>query len=179
MSSEEIKAEIISWIKMLVTAVVFAFAITNFVIVNASVPTGSMEKNIMAGDRVVAWRLSYLFDDPERFDIIVFKNPNNEEELYVKRLIGMPGETVNVVEGKVYINDSTEPLEDSFINGEDFGEYRNAGPFEVPEGHYFMMGDNREHSADSRAWKVNKYVSEDKMLGKVIFKYYKGFGLIK
>ena len=176
--SEAVKAEIISWIKMIVTAVISALLITNFVVVNASVPTGSMERNIMTGDRVIAWRLAYLFDEPERFDIIVFKFPDNEKDLYVKRVIGMPGETVNVIEGKVYINDSTEPLDDSFINGEDFGRYRNAGPFEVPEGHYFMMGDNREHSADSRAWD-NTYVAKNKMLGKVIFKYYKGFGLIK
>jgi len=176
--SEEVKAEILSWIKMIVMAALFAFAITNYVVVNASVPSGSMEKNIMTGDRVIAWRLAYLFSEPERFDIIVFKNPDNEDVLFVKRVIGLPGETVNVVEGKVYINGSSEPLDDSFINGEDSSYHRNSGPFEVPEGHYFMMGDNRKDSLDSRAW-VNKYVAKEKMLGKVIFKYYKGFGLIK
>jgi len=177
--SEEIREEIISWIKCIVSAVVFAYLITNFVIVNAAIPSSSMEKTIMTGDRAVAWRLSYLLDEPERFDIVVFIFPDDGETLFVKRIVGLPGETVNVVEGKVYINDSTEPLEDWFINGEDFGRYRNAGTFVVPEGHYFMMGDNRGSSFDSRGWEVSSYVAEDKILGKVIFKYYKGIGLIK
>ena len=175
--SEAVKTEIISWIKTVVMAVVFALVITNFVVVNASVPTGSMENNIMTGDRIVAFRMSYLINDPERFDIVVFKYPKDEEKLYVKRIIGLPGETVNVIDGKVYINDSAEALDDSFVNGPIEGDY---GPFHVPEGHYFMMGDNRHNSEDARTWDAEyKYVAENKLLGKVIFKYFRGVGLIK
>lgn len=173
--NEEIKTEVMSWIKTIVLALVFALFITNVVIVNASVPSSSMEKNIMTGDRIVAFRLSYLFSEPERYDIVVFHYPDDESVLFVKRIIGMPGETVNIVDGEVYINDSTEPLDTSFVNGP-LGD--DNASYEVPEGHYFMMGDNRQVSQDSRRWD-NKFVAEKKILGKVIFKYYKGIGLIK
>lgn len=169
--SPETKAEIISWIKTVVFAVIFAFFITNVVIVNATVPTGSMEDNIMPRDRIVAFRWSYAFSDPERFDIVVFKFPDDEKKLFVKRIIGLPGETVTIREGKVYINDSEEPLDDSFIKNEAYGDY---GPYEVPEGYYFMMGDNRNSSADSRFWNKT-YLSGDKILGKVVFKYFPSF----
>lgn len=171
---DEISKEIISWSKTVVFAVVFALCITNFVIVNAHVPTGSMENNIMPNDRIVAFRLSYMLSDPERFDIVVFRYPDDETMLYVKRVIGLPGETVNIKDGKVYINDSESPLEDYFIKEE---PRDNFGPYTVPEGKYFMMGDNRNSSLDSRYW-MNTFVSKNKILGKVLIKYYPGFKLL-
>ncbi len=173
--SEFFKSEAFSWIKTIVLAVLLAFAINKFIIVNATVPTGSMENTIMPADRIVALRTSYYFGEPERGDVVVFRYPDNEEVLYVKRVIGLPGETVTVRNGKVYINDETEPLYEDYLKEEFFGDY---GPYVVPEGSYFMMGDNRNDSLDSRYWE-NKFVKEDKILGKVVFKYYKGFGLIK
>ena len=173
--SEFFKSEVFSWIKTIVLAVVLAFLINKFVIVNATVPTGSMENTIMPADRIVALRTSYYFGEPERGDIVVFRYPDNEEVLYVKRVIGLPGETVTVKNGGVYINDSAEPLYEDYLKEEFYGEY---GPYTVPEDSYFMMGDNRNDSLDSRYWE-NKYVHEDKILGKVVFKYYKGIGLIK
>jgi len=165
--------EIISWIGVVVLAVAMALFINQVIIVNAKVPSGSMEDTIMTDDRIAAFRLSYLFSEPKRFDIVVFRNPDNESVLFVKRLIGMPGETIEVVDGKVYINGSSVPLDDSFIKEPAFG---NAGPFVVPENSYFMMGDNRNNSSDSRYWH-NKYVANQKILGKVIFKYFPGFEL--
>ena len=169
--SKEGKNEIISWIKTIAMAVVIAVLINSFVIVNATVPTGSMENTIMPGDRIIALRLTYYVSSPERGDIVVFRYPDDESVLYVKRVIGLPGETVEVKDGEVYINNSDTPLDDSFVKEQPVG---NFGPYEVPEGCYFMMGDNRNNSQDSRYW-VNKYVEEDKILGKVYFKYYKGF----
>ena len=107
--------EIFSWIKVIIFAVIFALFINQVVIVNASVPTGSMENNIMAGDRIVAFRLAYLFDEPKRFDIVVFPNPDDESTLFVKRVIGLPGETLEVKDGKVYIDGALTPLDDSFV----------------------------------------------------------------
>ncbi len=163
--------EIISWIKTIVLAVLIAVGINAFVIVNATVPTGSMENTIMPGDRIMALRLTYYFSHPQRGDIAVFKYPDDESVLYVKRVIGLPGETVEIRDGKVYIDGSDKPLNDDFVKETPVGDF---GPYEVPEGCYFMMGDNRNDSLDSRFW-VNKYVEEDKILGKVYFKYYKGF----
>jgi signal peptidase I len=166
---QEIKKEIISWIKTIVAAVILALCVTQFVIVNAKVPTGSMMDNIMPDDRIVAFRLSYLLDNPERFDIVVFRAPDDRSVLYVKRVIGLPGETVDIRGGKVYIDDADVPLDDSFVREPPLE--RDEGPFYVPEDHYFMMGDNRNTSLDARYW-VNKYVPKKDLLGKVLFRYF-------
>lgn len=166
--TNETKKEIFSWIKTIVSAVIFAYIITTFIIVNASVPTGSMKDTIMPGDRLVAFRLAYLFSEPKRDDIVVFKFPDDESYLYVKRIIGLPGDKVEIKDGKVYINDSEQPLEDKYIKEEMFGSWE---PYIVPEESYFMLGDNRNDSKDSRFW-TNTFVKKDKILGKAIFKYY-------
>lgn len=163
-----IKSEIFSWTKTILGAVLVAFIITRFIIVNAVIPSGSMETTIMTNDRIVAFRLSYIFEEPERYDIVVFKFPDDENFDYIKRVIGLPGETVEIKDDKVYINGSDEPLDDSFIKEEMVGSW---GPFVVPEDSYFMLGDNRNFSKDSRYWR-NPFVKKDKILGKAIFRYY-------
>lgn len=171
----DMKTEILSWIKTIAAAVVVAWLITTFLIVNANVPTGSMETTIMPKDRIIANRLQYKLSKPERFDIVVFKYPDDESILYIKRVIGMPGETIEIKDGKVYVDGSSEPLDDHFIKEETFG---NWGPYNVPEGCYFMLGDNRNNSKDSRYWN-NKFVSEDKILGKAILRYFPSPKLLK
>ena len=174
---DDFKKELFSWIKTIVIAVVLAVFITNFIIVNAKVPSGSMENTIMTDDRIIASRLTYLFGDPQRGDIVVFKFPDDPQQktLYVKRIIGLPGETVEIIDGKVYIDGAEEPLDDSFTKEVPVGTY---GPFEVPEDSYFMMGDNRNNSSDSRFWE-NKYVKRDKILGKVFLRYFPSFKIYK
>lgn len=171
--------ELIEFFIPIVLAVVIAIVLKTFVFANAVVPTGSMLNTIQEGDRIIASRLAYINNDPERYDIIIFRNPDNEEECFVKRVIGLPGETVQIVNGIVYVtqtNGETIQLNDSFVtNCEPYGDF---GPFEVPEDSYFMMGDNRNTSWDSRFWD-NKYVHKDKILGKVKFKYYPGISIIE
>ncbi len=148
-----IKAEILSWIQVIVVAVVLALLIDNFIIINATVPSGSMETTIMTGDRVLGLRFSYWFSDPKRGDIVVFKYPIDdalgENTKFIKRIIGLPGETVEIKDGSVYING--EKLEEDYINGT--WTVENDGyTFEVPEDKYLMLGDNRNNSSDSRYW---------------------------
>jgi signal peptidase I len=167
--------EALSWAKLIIFTVTFAVLLNQFVIVNASIPTGSMENVIMPNDRIVAFRLSYLFSDPARYDIIIFRYPDDESRLYVKRIIGMPGETVVIRDGRVYIDGSDIPLRDDFIKEHVPGNY---GPFVVPENHYFVLGDNRGNSEDSRAWR-NPFVNRDRILGRAVFKYHRGVGMLR
>ncbi|XME02847.1 signal peptidase I [Lachnospiraceae bacterium C1.1] len=161
--------EIIEWVAVVVVAVVLAYFVNHFIIVNAIVPSSSMETTIMTGDRVIGNRLAYSFSEPERGDIIIFKFPDDESKLYIKRLIGLPGETVEIKEGKVFVDG--EALDEPYLTVTTEGTF---GPYTVPEGHYFMLGDNRNNSADSRYWN-NTYLAREKIVGKAVFKYWPGF----
>lgn len=162
------KKELFQWAAILVIAVALALFINTFLIVNAQIPSGSMENTIMTGDRVFGNRLAYTFKDPERFDIIIFKYPDDESQLFIKRIIGLPGETVEIRDGHIYINGSDTPLEDVETKEPMEGSF---GPYTVPEGCYFVMGDNRNNSRDSRYW-ANTFVTEDEILGKAVFRYW-------
>lgn len=128
----------------------------NYVIINADVPTGSMENTIIPGDRLIGNRLAYLKDDPERGDIVIFRYPDDEESLYVKRVIGLPGETVDITDGKIYIDGNEEPLEEDYLK-ETWTVATGDYHFEIPEDAYLMLGDNRNDSWDARYW-TNTYV---------------------
>lgn len=169
------KKEIAEWIVSIVVGVVVAVFINQFILINAKVPSASMENNIMTGDRLFGYRLAYINDEPQRGDIVIFKYPDDERQLFIKRVIGLPGDTVTIIDGKVYINDSEEALNEPYIAQEMIGSF---GPYNVPEGHYFMLGDNRNYSRDSRFWE-NTYVSEDKILGRALFRYSPKIGSIE
>lgn len=189
------KKEIISWVLMFAVAFALAFVITNYVVVNANIPSTSMEKTVMKGDRLLANRLAYRKTSPKRGDIVVFKYPVDESQLYIKRVIGLPNEKIEIINGKIYINGSSQPLEEDYLP-EEWTVRNDSLSYEVPEGHYFMMGDNRNVSSDSRCWKneaLNKgiintegktesevqqiaeqyqFVAEEKILGKAFFRYW-------
>lgn len=170
-NKEEVKKEsffsqFLEWIGVIATAVILSFLINSFIIVNANVPSASMESTIMTGDRVIGFRLSYLTSSPERGDIVIFKYPDDEDVLFIKRIIGMPGDTVMIKDGMTIVNDTV--LSENYLMEEELGEF---GPYQVPEGCYFMMGDNRNNSRDSRFW-TNTFVKRDKIIGKAIFKYF-------
>ncbi len=179
---------ILSVTKTTILSFLIAMIVVSSAIINAVIPSGSMENTIMTGDRLIGNRLAYRINlqigdkqickklsDPKRFDIIIFKYPDDESILYIKRIIGLPGETVEVKSGNVYINNSKKPLDDSFTTKKTIG---NFGPYTVPEGSYFVMGDNRNDSNDSRFWK-NTYVKFEQILGKAVFRYYPRFKKIK
>ena len=167
--------ELWEYVKMILFVVIVVLVVDNFLLINAVIPSESMENTIMTGDRIFGNRLAYLFDDPERFDIVIFKYPDDESQRFIKRVIGLPGETVEIREGKVYINGSDTPLDDSFTPETPVG---NFGPYTVPEGCYFMLGDNRNNSRDSRMWD-NPYVKKEQILGKAVLRYFPGIEVLK
>lgn len=163
--------EVMSWLLMIVLAVAASFLIKNYVIINANIPSGSMENTIMTGDRLFGNRLAYLnHKSPKRGDIVIFRYPDDETENYVKRVIGLPGETVVISDGKIYIDGSQTPLEEDYLK-EEWTVATGPYTFEVPEGCYLMLGDNRNNSYDARYWE-HTYVTDDEILGKAVFRYY-------
>ena len=170
------KKEIWEWVKIIVSAAVIALVLNNFIIANSKVPSGSMENTIMTNDRVIGSRLSYLFADPERGDIVIFHYPDNEKVYFVKRVIGLPGDTVDIYGGHVYLNGSQERIMEEYIREPMMPEIPMH--FEVPEDCYFMLGDNRNYSKDARFW-TNTYVKKEKIIAKVLFRYYPRIGRIQ
>lgn len=164
------KKEVISFATTLLIAMAFVFVLKNYIIINANVPTGSMENTIMPGDNILGFRLAYLQEEPERGDVIFFPFPDDETQKYVKRIIGLPGETVTIMDGKIYIDGATEPLEEPYLKEE---WTKGTGPFvfEIPEDSYLCLGDNRNRSADAREWN-NPYVAREKIIAKAIFTYF-------
>lgn len=166
----DIKKEILSWIYTIGITVVLIFVLKNYVIINAVVPTGSMENTIMPKDQMFGNRLAYLFSEPERGDIIFFYYPDDKSQKFVKRIIGLPGEKVTIVDGCIYINDSKEPLVEPYLKE---AWTIRTGPYEfyVPEDSYLVLGDNRNTSRDAREW-MNPYVVQEDIIGQAGFVYY-------
>jgi signal peptidase I len=163
---------------IVITAIIALFA-TTFVVQAFKIPTGSMESNLLIGDHLLVNKFVYglhsgllarilPFKELKRGDVIVFKYPQSPEVAYVKRLIGLPGEKVEMVGRTVYING--QPLKEDYTQYIDAGSaYERYGPFQVPEGKYFAMGDNRDNSQDSRFW---GYVPRDHIIGKALAIYW-------
>jgi len=163
---------------IVITAIIALFA-TTFVVQAFKIPTGSMENNLLIGDHLLVNKFVYglhsgslskvlPYKDLRRGDVIVFKYPQNPDVAYVKRLIGLPGERVEMNGHTVTINGT--PLEESYVQYIDSGSiYQRYGPFDVPEGQYFAMGDNRDNSQDSRFW---GFVPRDHIIGKALVIYW-------
>ncbi len=165
---KSILKEVLDWVKTIVLALLIAFIITHVFIINAIVPSNSMESTINIGDRLVANRLSYLFSEPQRGDIIIFPNPDDESVLFVKRVIGLPNETVQIINGEVYIDGNK--IDEEYVSSEIIDNTKNS-KYEVPEGTVFCLGDNRLYSRDARYWN-HTYLDIDKIKGKVCFRYF-------
>lgn len=171
--------EAISFMIPIVIALIIAIFLKTCIFANIVIPTGSMLNTIQEGDRIIASRLAYINDEPQRYDIIIFKYPDDETQLFAKRIIALPGETIEVKNGIVYITDKngnkSTARTDFITNCIPTG---NFGPYTVPLGSYFVMGDNRNDSWDSRYWD-NKTVKKGKIIGKVKFRYFPNPGKIE
>lgn len=162
----KIISEILDWAKVITIGLVLGLVASKVLVTSAKVPTGSMENTVMPGSRLIINRVVYAVSEPRRGDIIAFYYPDDEKTVYLKRIIGLPGDTVEGIDGKVYING--EPLEEDYVR-----EMINSdfGPYDVPEEMYFVMGDNRNDSWDSRFWE-HKYVAVKKIIGKAEAEYF-------
>ena len=179
--------ELFSFVEIFVVAFLLAQFMTRFVVINAEVPSESMENMIEPGDRLFGFRLAYAFDDPKRYDVVIFRYPVDETQNYIKRVIGLPGEKVEIREGKIYIDDSDVPLEEPYLP-EEWVDDNDGYVFHVPTDFYLMLGDNRNISLDARFWAgkaletgvaANQedadsytYVTSEQILGKAVIKYF-------
>jgi len=174
-------------------AVILALFVRTFIVQAFKIPTGSMENNLLIGDHLLVNKFSFApvrsaaeaallpIDEISRGDIIVFKYPEEPERDFIKRVIGLPGETLELRNKKVYVNDM--PLDEPYVHflfppddGEsggqealDFDVRKTYGPVTVPAGHYFMMGDNRDNSQDSRYW---GFLPREYVKGRALFVYF-------
>lgn len=209
----------VAWeiIKIVIQAIAIAVLIRAFLIQPFNIPTGSMKKTLLVGDYLFVSKLSYGYSrysfhdiipfsgrifgwEPRRGDVAVFKLPRDDSKDYIKRIIGLPGDVIEMRGGVLHINGTAVPkvrtgdfstfengsfVEDiavfretlpngvsySVLDSDPDGGFDNAGPYTVPDGKYFMMGDNRDNSTDSRALYDVGYVPRDNLVGRaqVIF----------
>lgn len=161
-----INKKVIEYVEAILVAIVIALIIRTFVVQPYTIPSGSMLNTLLIGDCVLVNKFvygikipftnDYLIDlgEPERGDVVVFEYPLNPNLDYIKRIVGMPGDIIAIHDKQLYVN-GQKPDEPYAIYTRPLGtiaEDDNFGPFTVPAGEYFMMGDNRDNSADSRTW---------------------------
>lgn len=195
LNSEEKKTAFREYLEAIIIALILALFIRTFVVQAFKIPSGSMKNTLLIGDHILVNKFSYgikipnkiplsgikLFRDirffekiPARGDTIVFEYPKDENRDFIKRVVGLPGETLEIKAQTVYIND--KPIEESYpIHTDPYREDRplyprdNYGPVVIPERHLFMMGDNRENSQDSRYW---SFLDLDRVKGKAFIIYW-------
>jgi signal peptidase I len=156
----------VSWLKTLASAGVYATLIVTFVFQVARVDGISMAPTLQDQDRLVVNKLAYRFDDPQVGDIVMLLYPLNPDKSYVKRIVAREGDTLRIRDGRVFRNDIA--LDDSFVPPEYRG-HDDWGPEVIPEGSYFVMGDHRTHSSDSRQW---RFVPKKYIVGKVQLRWW-------
>lgn len=159
---KSIKREIFEWIMVFVVAAALAFVVRTFIFEPVRVDGSSMLNTLTDGEYMIATKFDYLLGDPERFDIVICNYPNTSDGMYrVKRVIGLPDETIELRAGELYV--------DGVHIEQDFDMTPNEtyfGPYTVPPGHYFVMGDNRNNSKDSRSAMVGA-LARDQVKGHV------------
>ena len=158
--------EFFAWVRTLASAAVYATLIVTFGFQVARVEGQSMAPTLADQDRLIVNKLRYRLTSPQRGDIVMLYYPLNPDKSFVKRVIAEEGDTVRVVDGRVYVNDV--PVRDDFVPAE-YRSHDDWGPQVIPEGYYFVMGDHRNNSSDSRHW---GFVPKKYIIGKVQIRWW-------
>ena len=212
------KKIILENIKTIIYALIIAILIRSLLLQPFYIPSSSMEPSLLVGDRLFVTKLSYgysrhsfpfslgpiksriLFSEPERGDVVVFKTPADNRTDYIKRLIGLPGDKLQFINGNLYLNDveilksktqykskifcgkstvNNIVFKEKLLNGKEYlisyyknGSYQNSDEFLVPKDHYFFLGDNRDCSKDSRFLSSVGFVHKDNLVGKAQFIFF-------
>ena len=161
--------ELGSWILYFLFVIVITYLIITFVGQRTKVDGHSMEPALSNGDNLIVDKLSFRFRDPQRYEVIVFPYQHAENTYYIKRIIGLPGETVQVKDGAVYING--EQLDEHFGAESMVNAGIAAEPITLGEDEYFVLGDNRNHSSDSREPSVG-VLKRDQLIGRAWVRIY-------
>ena len=161
-----IAEEVVAWLKTLASAAVYATLIVTFGFQVARVEGQSMAPTLADQDRLIVNKLAYRIGEPHVGDIVMLYYPLNPDKSFVKRVIAEEGDQVRVVDGRVYRNDV--PMDDTFVPSE-YRSHDDWGPQVVPEGYYFVMGDHRNNSSDSRHW---GFVPKKYIIGKVQLRWW-------
>ncbi|NLY54201.1 MAG: signal peptidase I [Firmicutes bacterium] len=162
---EAIKRELWEWTKALAFAIILAWVLRTVVIQTYLVDGPSMEPTLHHSERLLLNRLGYFLHPPRRGDVVVIELPNEGISI-VKRIIGLPGEIIEISNGKVFIDQA--PLEEPYLTQPTLANY---GPIQVPDGHYFVMGDNRQNSRDSRSITIG-FVAREQIKGQATLVYW-------
>ena len=170
--------EVLSMALYIAVVLCITFLVVRYVGQRTEVDGHSMENTLFDGDNLIVDKISYRFTDPKRFDIIVFPYHYKEDTYYIKRIIGLPGETVQIRDGEIYI--------DGAILEEDYGKEtmltsgRAADQIQLGEDEYFVLGDNRNHSEDSRFDDVGN-IERSEIIGRAFIRIwpFERFGLLK
>ncbi len=134
-------------LETVISAGIIAFIIITFIGQVTVVRGASMEPTLHNGERLIANKISYRFESPERGEIIIFRPPIEIKRNYIKRIIGVPGDKIEIINGEVFLNE--EKLEEPYVK---YKSFENLSAFIVPPDSYFVLGDNRSNSSDSRYW---------------------------
>jgi signal peptidase I len=186
--SEYRKSTVREYFESICVAVILALFVRTFVVQAFKIPTGSMENNLLIGDHLLVNKFVYAptltgvergvlpIDPIRRGEVIVFKYPEDPERDFIKRVIALPGETIEVRKKRVYIDG--RQLDEPYVRyltppdeegGDEFDVRVEYGPVTVPPGHLFMMGDNRDNSQDSRYW---GFLPQEYVKGRALFIYF-------
>lgn len=160
------KSELREYLEAFVIAVALALFIITFIAQSFVVQGRSMEPTLHHGQRLLVDKLTYRFRPPAPGEIVVFRYPADPRRKFIKRIIGVPGDEIMIRDTVVYLNG--RPLEETYIYGPTYGDW---GPRKVPAGRYFVMGDNRNNSDDSRFPDVG-FVNRDLLMGRAVISYW-------